>query len=102
SISFLFTYTTLFRSPVFCLVSLVLVFFLLKVPKQQEEPVPLRTFFKNIKAIFAKKGRWLYAIFIIGCILMYVLFGVLFYLSTILEENYQIEGILKGLILAIP
>ncbi|MBP2257364.1 MFS transporter [Virgibacillus alimentarius] len=95
-------YTPLLAIPVFCLVSLVLVFFLLKVPKQQEEPVPLRTFFKNIKEIFAKKGRWLYAIFIIGCILMYVLFGVLFYLSTILEENYQIEGILKGLILAIP
>src|SRR5699024_621856 len=95
-------YTPLLAIPVFCLVFLVLVFFLLKVPKQQEEPVPLRTFFKNIKEIFAKKGRWLYAIFIIGCILMYVLFGVLFYLSTILEENYQIEGILKGLILAIP
>src|SRR5699024_4700857 len=30
------------------------------------------------------------------------LFGILFYLSDVLEETYKIEGVIKGLILAIP
>ncbi|MGY0691883.1 MFS transporter [Virgibacillus sp. FSP13] len=95
-------YVPLLAIPVFSFASLLLVFFLLKAPEQQEEPIPFRKFIASIKAIFAEKGRWLYAIFAIGCILMYVLFGVLFHLSTLLEETYKLTGLLKGLILAIP
>lgn len=102
SLALITWYVPLLAIPVFCLISIILVFIFLKVPKQEEEPVPFREFLSKIKAIFAKKGRWLYAIFAIGCILMYVLFGVLFYLSTLLEETYKIDGVVKGLILAIP
>ncbi|WP_191664081.1 MFS transporter, partial [Bacillus pseudomycoides] len=51
---------------------------------------------------FQEKGRWLVAIFALGAIIMLILFGILFYLSTILEEKYNIHGIWKGCILAIP
>ncbi|MNI35043.1 Bacillibactin exporter [compost metagenome] len=44
----------------------------------------------------------MYAIFAIGCICMFVVFGVLFYLSEMLEEKYSVVGIVKGCILAIP
>ena len=33
---------------------------------------------------------------------MFVLFGILFYLSTILEEKYGVTGIMKGLVIAVP
>src|SRR5690625_7324037 len=33
---------------------------------------------------------------------MFILFGFLFYLSSILEDKFQIDGIKKGLLLAIP
>lgn len=95
-------YVPLLAIPVFCLASMLLVFFLLKAPDEQEEPVPFPAFIANTKRIFAEKGRWLYAIFAIGIILMYVLFGVLFHLSTLLEETYKLTGLPKGLVLAIP
>ncbi|HEX7063438.1 MAG TPA: MFS transporter [Bacillales bacterium] len=88
--------------PVFCLISTLLVLFLVKSPKKQEEPQPFRGFLKSVKQIFAEKGRWLYAIFVIGCIFMFVLFGVLFFLSTILQDHYGIKGTMKGFILAAP
>ncbi|WP_400162489.1 MFS transporter [Brevibacillus sp. TJ4] len=88
--------------PVFCLISIVLVMFLLKAPKKQEKPKQFRHFLTNVKDIFKQKGRWLYAIFAIGCICMFVVFGVLFYLSSMLEDRYGIDGVYKGLILAIP
>src|SRR5699024_11223987 len=46
--------------------------------------------------------RWLIAVFIIGAILMFILFGFLFYLSSVLEDKFSIDGIKKGLLLAIP
>ncbi|MNZ81716.1 Bacillibactin exporter [compost metagenome] len=33
---------------------------------------------------------------------MFIMFGVLYYLSSVLEDHYRIEGIWKGLLLAIP
>jgi len=93
--------------PVLCIISTVLVAFLVKTPKKEDdeanqEQATLRAFFTQIKQIFKENGRWLYAIFGIGGICMLVIFGILFYLSDLLEDNYHIEGILKGCILAIP
>lgn len=91
-----------FSIPVFCLVSILLMIFLVKSPKKKEDPLPIREFLQAVKAIFKKECKWLLAIFFIGCILMFVLFGVLFYLSDLLEKKHQIDGIKKGLFLAVP
>ncbi|WP_174881920.1 MFS transporter, partial [Metabacillus niabensis] len=55
-----------------------------------------------IKVVFKNNGKWLFAVFMVGCIIMFVLFGILFYLSDMLETRYEINGIQKGLVLAIP
>lgn len=89
-------------TPVFCLVSVILVGFLVKAPDQQEEPQPFKEYIGSIKQIFVQKGRWLYAVFLIGATFMFVLFGVLFFLSTVLQDHYGIKGVTKGFILAAP
>ena len=91
-----------FAFPVFCVISILLVFFLIKPPKEREEPIPIKLFLKNIKRTFSHNGKWLYAIFIIGVILMFVLFSVLFYLSDVLEKTYDIKNVKKGFLLAVP
>ncbi|WP_438434974.1 MFS transporter [Gorillibacterium sp. sgz500922] len=90
--------------PVLCILSFVLVAFLVRKPKnkKQEDPVPFRQFLSGIGQILKEKGRWLYAIFVIGGISMFMTFGVLFYLSEILESDFRLHGVLKGLVLAIP
>jgi MFS transporter, ACDE family, multidrug resistance protein len=88
--------------PVFCILSILLVLFLVKVPKKDQEKQPFKEFLKNVKEIFHNEGKWLMAIFFIGGVIMFVLFGILFYLSTILEEKYGIKGVMKGLVLAVP
>jgi ACDE family multidrug resistance protein len=89
--------------PLFCFISVVLVFFLVKVPKVEDDKPPLfNDFVKSFKKTFKNNVRWLIAIFSIGGIIMFVLFGILCYLSTTLEEEYGITGIKKGLVLAIP
>lgn len=88
--------------PVLCLLSLVLVIFLVKTPKKKEKPPTFSEFVSSVRTVLKQKGRWLYALFAIGGICMFVIFGVLFYLSETLESEYQLKGVLKGLVLAIP
>lgn len=95
-------YAPLLSIPLLCLISLVLVWILVKEPEERKEAKPLGEFVETIKGVFREKGRWLYAIFAIGCISMFLLFGVLFYLSEQLESKHGLVGVVKGLVLAIP
>lgn len=97
-----FWFLPFFAFPIFCGISIVLVFFLVKTPKEREEPLPFKEFLQSIKNTFKHNGKWLYATFVVGVILMFVLFGVLFYLSDILEKTFEIKNVKKGFLLAVP
>lgn len=88
--------------PFFCLISFLLVLFLVAKPEEDEDAPAVSEFIKSVKKIFKQDGRWLYTVFIIGCVIMFLLFGVLFYLSDTLENKYAIDGVAKGGLLAIP
>jgi len=95
-------YLPFFSFPVFCAISVLMVLLLVKAPKRTENPVPFKDFFNGVKSTFTQKGRWLYAIFFIGGILMLILFGILFYLSEVFEKEYGIKDLKKGFFLALP
>jgi ACDE family multidrug resistance protein len=82
-----------FAFPVFCAISIALMLFFVKVPHTIQEVLPLKQFLREVKQIFRREGRWLYAIFFIGGILMFILFGVLFFLSSMLEDQHHMAGV---------
>lgn len=95
-------YASFFAFPVFCALSLIAVVFLIKEPKHEQKQ-KLKEYVRKIGQIFRKKGSWLITSFFAGSLGLFILFGVLFYLSNILEEApYNIDGVLKGAVLAIP
>lgn len=91
-----------FSIPVFCAISLLMVGFLVKNKNKDEEHTSFREYTSSAKDALKEHGKWLSAVFFIGAILMFILFGFLFYLSSVLEEKYDYKGIWKGFILAIP
>lgn len=97
-------YAPFIAIPVLCIISFLLVLFLVRKPesKQETAKMGIREFMSCIAGILREKGRWLYAIFAIGGICMFVTFGVLFYLSETLEAKYNLHGAMKGYVLAIP
>ncbi|CAM3799866.1 MFS transporter [Cohnella lubricantis] len=96
-------YAAFFAFPIFCALSLLAVIFLIKEPKREKGPIQLKAYVQKIREVFAKDGRWLIISFWAGAAAMFTLFGVLFFLSNILEDKpYNIEGVWKGMILAIP
>ncbi|WP_082236027.1 MFS transporter [Halobacillus massiliensis] len=86
----------------FSLISIVLVFFFIKAPKDKEEPLKFKEFVQHTKKIFKNEGKWLYTVFLLGVYLMLILFAVLFFLSDNLEKAHQLNGVKKGFVLAIP
>src|SRR5699024_9511093 len=90
-----------FSIPLFCLISLLLVIFLITEDEKDAE-MTFSVYWDNIKTGLKQHSRCLIPVFIIVAILMFILFGFLFYLSSISEDNFDIKGIKKGFLLAIP
>lgn len=84
------------------LISIVLIFFFVKAPKDDDEPLKLKEFLRNTKKVFKDEGKWLYTVFLNGVLVMLILFSMLFFLSENLEKVHDIKGIKKGFVLAIP
>lgn len=103
SLALITWYAAFFAFPVFCAVSLVAVIFILKEPGNKEQPPKLGAYIHTTLSILKEKARWLITSYFAGALSLFILFGVLFYLSQILEKPpYEIDGIVKGLVLAIP
>ncbi|WP_231510868.1 MFS transporter [Bacillus sp. UNC438CL73TsuS30] len=101
-LALLFWYAAFFAFPVFCLISVLLTIFFIKEKKKEKEPPSLGKYVKGLISVFRTEGRWLFATYLTGAVCLFTLFGILFYISDILEKDHHIDGVLKGGILAIP
>jgi MFS transporter, ACDE family, multidrug resistance protein len=93
-----------FSIPVFSLLSILLIAVFVKVPAKKGEVAKqtIKEFVHEVGIVLRKEKKWIFGIFIIGIISMFTLFGFLYYLSTRLEQSYGINGVMKGLYLAVP
>ncbi|MDQ0970137.1 ACDE family multidrug resistance protein [Neobacillus niacini] len=101
-LALIFWYAAFFAFPIFCFISLLLTIIFIKEKKAKKEPPPVGKYVKGLVSVFKTEGRWLFAAYITGATCLFTLFGILFYISDILEKDHQIDGVMKGLILAIP
>ncbi|WHY94924.1 MFS transporter [Neobacillus cucumis] len=101
-LALLFWYAAFFAFPVFCFISVLLTIFFIKEKKKEKEPPSLGKYVKGLISVFKTEGRWLFAAYLTGAVCLFTLFGILFYISDILEKDHHIDGVLKGGILAIP
>lgn len=95
-------YTVFFTFPGLCILAIIFVLFFVKEKPKLASPPPFRKYLIGLKSVFKMAGRWLSIAYLAGGICLFTLFGILFYLSDMLEEEYKIEGVIKGFILSIP
>src|SRR3954468_4496520 len=95
-LALLFWYAAFFAFPIFCLVSILLTIFFIKEKKKNKEPQPLGKYVKGLVSVFKTEGRWLFAAYLTGASCLFTLFGILFYISDLLEKEHHIDGLLKG------
>ncbi|AIE60755.1 MFS transporter [Bacillus methanolicus] len=56
----------------------------------------------KILKTFNKKRNFLFPLYLSGGVSMFVMFGILYYLSFLIEETYQIDGFFKGVTYMFP
>lgn len=78
------------------------VWFLVQEKKQEQASQSLKEYWSKLKSVFQEKARPLLASYFVGMVALFLLFGVLSYVSDILEEDYHLFRIRKGFVLAIP
>lgn len=88
--------------PIIVIPTVIGMWLLVKEPENKRNKQQLKTYLNNFTKVFKKKKGLLLSSYLAGSIALMVLFGVLFYLSEFLEQEYGLDGIKKGLVLAIP
>lgn len=95
-------YSVFFAFPVFSIIAAILVWIFVKEKNNRQAPPPFRKYARGLLSVFKHEGRWLFTAYLAGGTCLFTLFGILFYLSDVLETTYKIDGVIKGLILALP
>jgi ACDE family multidrug resistance protein len=78
------------------------VWFGLQEPNPGGEGESWSQYFATLGQIIKQKGVSLLVAFLIGFLALSILFGFLSYLSDILEQRFHLEGVIKGLAMAVP
>jgi len=91
-----------FLFPALCVLAAGAVGWAVKEPGAHRAPPSLGRYKQMLRQIFARKVPLLASGFAAGMGALLLLFGVLFYLSEHLEKAYGLEGVAKGLALAVP
>ncbi|MFS0722906.1 MFS transporter [Paenibacillus sp. 1P07SE] len=96
-------YAPFFAFPLFCALSLAAMIWMIKEPDADRNKQAIGEYARQIGTIFRKQGHWLIPAFLVGSLALFTLFGVLFFLSDLLEKApHHIDGVAKGGVLAIP
>lgn len=78
------------------------VWFLVKEPEGNKAKESFKEYWAKLVAVFKEKAKLLLSCYFVGMVVLFTLFGVLSWVSDILEADYDIFGLKKGFVLAIP
>nr|WP_198546691.1 MFS transporter [Alteribacter populi] len=87
---------------VLALLALAGIFRYVHEEKINRDSLKFSVYFKTVITAFKREGRWLIPVMIVGGAALFILFGLLVYLSYEIERVYALGGATKGVIIAIP
>ncbi len=80
---------------------LIAIIFLINEPETKKKTA-IKKYFSDIKKIFTSKGKFLWLSYLGGFLSFLILFGVLSFLSELMENRYGLTGVIKGVVIAVP
>lgn len=95
-------YALFFAFPIFIVPAVIALWMIVKEPDKERAKQPLSQYKEKLVKIWKRQGTWLSVAFLSGAVTLFTFFGILFFLSETLEKTYRIDGVIKGLVLAIP
>lgn len=102
AIALIVWYAIFFVYAILALPIAVAVWILIKEPPLKTKDETIKEYLARIAKVFKGKGLGLLGSYLAGSVVLLILFGLLSYLSDILEEKYGLAGVVKGFALAVP
>lgn len=78
------------------------VWFLVKEPGNNTAKESIGQYWQKLCSVYQHKAKLLLSSYFSGMVVLFTLFGVMSWVSDILESDYSILGLTKGFVLAIP
>ncbi|WP_258523648.1 MFS transporter [Priestia megaterium] len=85
-------YAAFFVYPLAAGAALVGIVMYVREGKTGSESVSVQEYLKRAIGIVYDKRKWLFPLFFVGGLGLFLLFGILYYLSFLIEETYHIDG----------
>ncbi len=95
-------YAPFFVYPLLAWLAALFVWRAVREPEGTTTRRPLGSFVRGLGRVLRRTGGSLFACFLAGGLALFFLFGVLSYYSDFLEQRHGVEGVARGLIIAIP
>lgn len=98
----LFWYSVFYIYFLLAFVAFLGIFFFVKTVKQGKNNQSLADYQRTLLNVIKREARWLFPISFLGAVGLFLLFGLLVFLSFEIERIYAIDGIFKGVVFTIP
>ena len=102
AVALIIWYALFFSYALLSLPVALLVWIFVQEPEKAKEKGTFRAYLQTIVRIFDQKGVSLLFNFLGGLVVLFILFGVLSFISDLLVARFHLEGINKGLLLSVP
>jgi len=102
AIALIVWYAIFFVYALFSVPIAIAVWLLIKEPPLKTKGESVAKYLGRVGKVFKEKGIGLFGSYLAGSVVLMILFGILSYLSDVLEEKYGLKGIVKGFALAAP
>lgn len=97
-----FWYSAFYIYFIISLAAFLGIYYSISTVDQEKNNESLTKYRKMLVVVIKKQARWLFPLAFLGAIGLFLLFGLLVFLSFEIERIYQINGIFKGIVFTIP
>lgn len=91
-----------FAFPVACCILLVLFYKFVEKGERPPEQVNFKSYVRHLSEVLRKNKFNLFTSYSAGSLCLFLLFGLLFYSSDMLENRFETHGFLNGLLISFP
>ena len=92
-----------FSFPLFCGIIFILIAFFVEenrnIPKVRQS---FGVYVTGLKRVMSEQGKWIFVSYFAGGTCLFIIFGLLFYISEFLEARYNTHGVINGFLLSFP
>lgn len=97
-----FWYTAFYFYFFVSLIAFIGIYLSIRKVNQKKRNEPLKNYRKVLFEVVKKEAKWLFPLSFLSAVGLFLIFGLLVFLSFEIEQVYQINGIFKGIVFIIP